>query len=287
MSNNNFDPKSIAIGTVTYYPKWYRGRLRSIKHTDKIRGDLALEFITRAKQIGMQVVVVDGKSSKTFKNTLKNIPGVIIKNRNSPKRSPAKRQAFKTASKIDGVKVIVATEPEKTSVLDSLEQIVTPILENRADFVIPKREEKLFESSYPEYMVESEQEGNSLYGEYLKANGIMGKDADYDFFFGPRAFKNDRKILSLFMKKFKIKTGDDNLSKDLFDAEEYSNAQYFPLVLALKKKMRILSVEIPFVYPKLQKENEEVGQRELFIEKRKNQRLSLILELIYFLNLIK
>ena len=39
---------------------------------------------------------------------------------------------------------------------------------------------------------------------------------------------------------------------------------------------------MPFKYPDLQKQNEEKGSRELFLEKRKAQRISLIVELLHF-----
>ena len=103
---NNFDPNQIAIVIITLYPTWYRGKLRSIKHTDKIRGDLALELITKTIGKGCHIVVVDGKSSRSFRKTLSQFPEANVKFRRSIKRSPAKRQAFKIASKIADVKYL-------------------------------------------------------------------------------------------------------------------------------------------------------------------------------------
>ena len=53
---NDFNPTDVGLAIITYYPKWYRGKLRSIKHTDKVRGDLALEFFTKATKLGYKVV---------------------------------------------------------------------------------------------------------------------------------------------------------------------------------------------------------------------------------------
>ncbi|HSA84089.1 MAG TPA: hypothetical protein VLF20_04350, partial [Patescibacteria group bacterium] len=61
----------------------------------------------------------------------------------------------------------------------------------------------------------------------------------------------------------------------------------FPLVNAFKKKLRVAIVEVPFSYPRLQKENEEVGQRELFIAKRNLQRVSILIDLMHFLSFLK
>ena len=76
-----FNPQEIAIAASTYYPKWYKGKLRSIKHIDKVRGDLAIEFFKEAKKRGYQIVVVDGKSSKTFRKEIKNVENIILARR--------------------------------------------------------------------------------------------------------------------------------------------------------------------------------------------------------------
>ncbi len=182
---SEFDPASIAIGMTTMYPQWYKGKVRSIKHTEKIRGDLALSTAQKAHELGYKVVVVEHDSSRTFKRELAQIPQIVISSIRLPKRSPSKRKAIKIASKIPGVKVIVLTEPEKLSLItDCIPNIVEPILLHQADIVVPKRENTLFSSSYPSYMYASEKEGNALCNEMLKANGLLAKtDEDLDIFF--------------------------------------------------------------------------------------------------------
>jgi hypothetical protein len=281
-----FNPKEIAFALITHYPNWYRGKLRSIKHTDKVRGDLAIEFANKATSLGCQLVVVDGASTKTFVKTLASYPWIKIYKRRVKMRSPSKRQALKIASKIPGVKVIILSEPEKVSlVTDCLPDIVLPILEGKAEIVIPKRNDELFKKSYPLYMYESEIELNYLYNEYLKLHGLLPRDLEnVDLCFGPRVIKNDPKILRLFMRRYLFSIGEHQLSGNLYSPEEYSNVQFFPIIQAIKKGLRIESIEVPFSYPVLQKENETIGQLEIFIQKRKNQRLSVLLDLIHFLN---
>ncbi len=279
-------PNSIAFAIITYYPKWYKGKLKNYSQTDKIRGDLALEFIRKAISLGFQLVVADGKSSKNFKKQLKKFDIKIIK-RLSPKRSPAKRQAFKVASKIIGVKVIVACEPEKISALDSVQIFTKPILENKADIVVLKREQSLFKETYPDYMYESEMEGNRLYNEQLKLNKLLKGAYEFDIFFGPKAFSNSSKILSLFTKKFSFSTNTQKSQEEYFDPEENSNALYFPIVTALQKGFRVKSVEIPFSYPKLQKLNEVIGARKFYIKKRYNHRKEALRELMYLLDYLQ
>lgn len=280
-----FQPNSIAFALITFYPKWYDGKLKDISNTDKIRGDLALEFINKALSKNYQVVVVDGKSSKDYQKHLSKIDGKLkIIKRKSVKSSPAKRQAFISSSALSNIKVIVACEPEKTSIIDSIPDLAIPILENRADIVVAKRNDKLFKQSFPDYMYYSEVEGNRLYNKQLKLHHLLSsQDEELDMFFGPRIFSNTKKVLGLFTKNY-LKYFKNIPKNQYFDPEIYSNTLYFPIVAALKEKLRVVSKEIPFIYPKLQKINEDTGARKFFFKKRKNQKLSMLLELQYLLN---
>ncbi|HLD26555.1 MAG TPA: hypothetical protein VJB63_01185, partial [Patescibacteria group bacterium] len=80
---SSFNPSTIAIATTTSYPRWYRGKLRSIKHTDKIRGDLALIFVQKATEAEYQTIVADWKSAHTFRKTLSSIEKIILIKRRS------------------------------------------------------------------------------------------------------------------------------------------------------------------------------------------------------------
>lgn len=281
-------PSSITLTLITYYPRWYRGKLQSIKHTDKIRGDLALDFIHKSQKAGYQIVIVDGRSSNSFRRELAGFENVHVINRRNVKRSPSRRQGFKIATKLPGVQVIVVTEPEKISLLENLPALVKPILGGSADIVIPKREPVLFQKTYPGFQFESEKEGNILYNEYLTLFGFLpNKKEELDLFFGPRIFRNERKTLSLFLKHYYFRIGSFEFRHEFLDPEELSNAMFFPIILALKRGLKVKSVEIPFSYPALQKENEESGNRELFEEKRRSQRLGLLVELMHFINYLE
>jgi hypothetical protein len=278
------DPKSVAFAIITYYPKWYKGPLRSIKHTEKVRGDLALELLKKAMAAGYIVICVDGQSNRSFHNELMAINGLQVLRRRTPGRGTNKRQAIRALTKIEGVKVIVLTEAEKVSILtDCLEQIVTPILSGKADIVVPRRQDSLFKATYPGYMYISETEGNKIYNEALRTHGILKPNFhDLDFFFGPRAFKNDEKIVGLFMKKYML--AGETLLRNIFDPDAYSNILNFPIITALKNTIPVADVEVPFVYPQIQKENEEVGAREVFILKRNEQRINFLTDLMHFLS---
>lgn len=286
MSEFNFDPQSIAIVSTTFYPRWYQGKLRSIKHVEKVRGDLALETIRKGAQLGYTVVVAEAKSSKTFVKQLQEIPGVFVYRHKQLGRGAGKRLAIEKASKMPEVKVLVMTELEKVSfITHCIKLSVTPILEDKADIVVPKRDDSLFKSFYPRYMYNSEIEGNSIYNEALRSNTILPKNIpDLDFFFGPRVFKNDRKVVALFKRRYYF-SGISLLEK-LYDPDQYSNVLMFPVINALKKKLRVMSIEVPFTYPRLQKENEAVGKLAAFEEKRSMQRTSILIDLMHFLSFL-
>lgn len=279
----------VAIIGIIYQPKWYSGKLKSIKHTDKVRGDLILYSVRFATGVGYRVVLVDGGSAKTFLSELKKISGVTLFKAKIHKRSPNRRKAIFEASKIDGVKVIAMTEIEKVSfITDCLPQSVEPLLNGEADIVVPKRENALFQKSYPKYMYESEVEGNLLYNESLKAHGLIPSQHEgFDEFFGARVFKNDRVMLKKIFSKYEAHPFNAILAHRLFDLEEYSNGQFFPIVKALFLGYKVKSITVPFLYPEKQKENEEVGEREEFMMKRRYQRITILVELMHFLGYLE
>ncbi len=283
----NFDSKSIAISIITHYPRWYKGKLRSIKHTDKIRGDLSIEFVKKAALNDYQVVVADKASPKTYRNNLKKIPGLILIKRKTDTRSDGRRLVLKKTSTLPNIKIIILTEPEKISLLDSVDSITKPVFDGDAEIVVPKRENYLFAKTYPDYMYDSEVEGNILYNEILRTNKIFTENEDFDLFFGPRVLINKKNIVRLFTKKYGLKILKNTSLDKYLNFEDHSATQFFPVVLGLKKKIKIKSVTVDFKYPLIQKKNEEVGKKDFFEEKRKYQRMSILIELLYFLNYLK
>lgn len=245
-----FNPKEVAFALVTFYPKWYTDQLKNISQTDKIRGDLALQFINQALSLGFQVVVVDGKSSRNFQNKLKTFSKLHILKRQGIKRAPAKRKSLLAASKLPKVKTIILCEAEKVSILKNIRQIIEPILENSVDIVIPKRQENLFKKTYLAYMYTSETEGNRLYNQQLQSHNIIPKNISFDWFFGPRALSNKPKILSLFRKKF---MEEQNTISEYSDPEELSNILFFPIVTALKKGYNVKNMGGSFFLPPISK----------------------------------
>lgn len=261
-------------------------RQRSPEDTDGIRGDLALELFKKAISLGARIIVCDGGSSTDFISALHQFTdeGLTIVGSDTPGRGPQRRSAFKAACLIPGIGVILYTQPEKVSLMDHLTEISKPIIEGRADIVIPRRNQQLFEQSYPDYMRESEIRVNHTYDWLMKKAGRMTPDQSFDWFFGPVAFKNDPAIVALFLKEYKIEGKIRSRINAQPNPEMHSDGHYFPIIEALFNKRRVVSIEVPFVYPPTQKANEISPERKPdFMERRKLDGAAYRLEAIHFL----
>ena len=129
----NGTPKIVAA-TNTSYPQWYSGPLQSIADTDKVRGDLALEFFGQCQKRKIPVVTVDSQSAGTFIEAVSIFRNVKLLVRPNYKRSPSRRLAIKEVSKIPQIKYIILTEPEKVSLItDCLDLIEQHLLKNNFD----------------------------------------------------------------------------------------------------------------------------------------------------------
>lgn len=277
----SFDQRSVGIAVTTYYPAWYKGKYKNIGDVDKIRGDLALKFIAKANAAGMEIAVVDGKSSFAFLKKLRETKSVRVFLCSGLKRSPARRKAIGELAALSHVRCIILTEPEKLSLLntDCLFDIVKPILNHDADIVIPKRDPKLFEKTYPEFQYQSERLGNNEIHRMLKQYGVYSGHEVFDFFFGASVFRNDSRMISLYQNIFSLKMSNKTIPNEYLDPEEFSDTLFFPPILGLTKDYRVRPVIIPFTYPVIQKQNEEIGAKKMFMEKRINQQLGVLAQI--------
>lgn len=239
--------------------------------TDGIRGDLALELIAKTLSSGVRIVVSDGGSSPEFHAALDKLTseGLIVIDSDEIGRGPQRRKAFETATLLPSSRVIVYTQSEKVSLVNHLVEISQPILEGNADIVIPKRNPELFEQSYPDYMRESELRVNKTYNWLMHKAKLLGKDQSLDWFFGPVVFRNDPEIVALFLKRYEL-NGVRSRAGAILDPEMHSDGHYFPIIEALFLQKRVASVEVPFVYPPMQRANEMSPQK---IEDFKRRRL--------------
>jgi hypothetical protein len=242
IEEERFDPRSVGIATTTFYKNWRpvsEGQIRQVNDIDGIRGDLALATIAESVRKGFQVVVVDAPvSSDAFKNRLSGLaqenPDLHVFQETEKGMSPGRRQAFREVSALQGVKAIVWTEPEKVSIArDCLPMAVTPILEGRADIVVPTRDEAAL-ATYPDYQAEWEKRANAKFNKILKEYSLLPEEAeDLDVWFGPRIIKNDPEVTKLFLHPWEIGWHNDPEFAKKYDPELWPNATFLPVVAAL------------------------------------------------------
>lgn len=270
------DPKSIALVTTTFYPKWSPEGDVSV---DKVRGNLNILMLNEAKRKGYRVVVVDGGSSSGFVDRLKE-EGIAPIPETEHSMSGSRRQAFNEGSALEGVKVIAWAEPEKVSIArDCLPEAVRPILDGRADIVIPKRGEESLRT-YPAYQVEYEQKANKLFNGILRKHGLLPEDVeDLDVWFGPRFFKNDPELISLFTDKYEFDKRKLELD-EIVDPDLWANAIFIPIIAALKNGYRVESVTVPYRHPPEQTALEKDDEK--FRRKRDIQLKNIITVAMHF-----
>lgn len=284
----------IIVATNFLYKNYHglpQGQQRDIADTDGIRGDLAIQSITKAISQGVQVVAADGGSSEEFLTAIKEFESLgllTIVSTSKPGRGPQRRAAFEVAIQFPGKQAIVYFQPEKDSLMDYLTEITKPIVDGNADIVVPARTSDLFKQTYPDYMRESELNVNKTYNWLMHRAGILPKGENLDWFFGPVVFRNNPEIVSYFLREYVLRAPIRSRVGAQPNPELHSVSHYFPIIEALFNKKKVVGVEIPFVYPKAQRDNEmspeTVAQ---FQQRRKLDASAYRLETLHFLEYLK
>lgn len=230
---------------------------------------------------GYHTVVSDGGSSPFFLEELRVFRSIVLVPRKGTERGEGRRQGFKIASEIEGVKILIQNQGEKPLVVLNVPDIAIPILNGNTDVVVPRRNPALHETTYPEYQWKSEVAANQKYNGLLHKTGLLGPDEFLDMFFGPFAFRNDPKILKLFFEKYEFTLPNSTGVRKYARPEVWSDGYFFSIVKALHEGFRVASVEVDFRYPETQRKNEET--LEGFMHKRAGQKWGLLDELIHFI----
>jgi len=199
---------------------------------------------------------IAGGSSTAFLDEMDKL-GIILKQQLKPGISAGRRQSYEETSKLPGVDIICSTEAEKYSLVhDCLHILLQPFTHDTADIVMAKRTPESFET-YPENQRKYEKKGNKLLNDILRQHDLLPANAeDLDFWFGPKLFKNTPEIVNLFLQKYNFRRLDRKLDQKV-NPESWPDALFFPIVLALHEKKRIVSVDIPHTHPPEQTASEQ------------------------------
>ena len=211
----------VAIATTTLY--------KPDSESDRIRSQLAERTARIAGEIGYEFVVVDSGSPDDFLSELQRY-GAKLYPRKPTTMGEGRRDAIRTAYDT-GKPVIAWLEPEKCNYVLELANTVVPILEGKADLVVPRRRSL---DSYHEFQQLTEKVGN-LYWRDL--TGI-----DLDVWFGPRTWE---KNLSEYFLRYAGEYGDE------------WHTIFIPLLDIIADNHKVIGVDIEYAHPKEQAEIEK------------------------------
>jgi hypothetical protein len=244
---------------------------------------LALATVRSAQREGFQVSLVDGGSSEGFKQEL-TATGLHWHDEEKHGMSGSRRQALEEALKLSGVKILAWTEPEKVSMVQDgiIGRAAEMVSRNEADVVVPCRTPAAWET-YGEYQRKSEQEANNKIKKLLVSRGLWKKeDPELDLMVGPRVFKNDPKLVEIFLTKYEFVKEEKNRLQEKIKADNWLNFLFISVAAAIAKGYRVVSMEAEYRHPVAQMQVEENTQG--LNQKRDEQRNGILAGMVYVLD---
>ena len=257
---------NFVVFTCTYYPS-----------TSDLRYVQFLETLQAAKKHAVRIVVVDGSPDDVHKALKEGYDGrdgaVIVRQTYQGGKGAALREAADVAAaggqgafEVGSETLLCWQEAEKTNQISHWRNVLDA-LAAEYEVVVPRRTQKCFMDSYPIEQYHSETYGN-LYLNTVMKDAIRGSDNDdmkvpvansptprgmslIDWHFGPFAFR---------AKHIKLWSTYKGNSYD---------TQLVPIVHAIRRGLRVVSVDVDFVLDERMREQEENNVD--FIEKRLNQ----------------
>lgn len=236
----------IGIVTSTWYPKFEEQGT-----TDHVRGTLALEMLGHVAGT-YPYVVVDGEQQMPggpeppFHRAMRE-RGIAFVTQQQRGMSPGRQQGFAAIIREPSVEVVVWLEPEKVLFArDAIAIAAQPILSGQADVVIPARSKEGWRS-LPPFQQGSERIANATFSNCLRDWGLWNEEQDLDVFFGPRVF--NLRAHRHFVRQYAFTPDPAKPWQKAIRPAAYSNAIFYPVMAARCDGLRVVSVEVPYVYP--------------------------------------
>lgn len=271
--------KQVVLATTTFYPSWTTDNNSVNTSSDQIRGDLAIQMVSKASELGYRVIIVDGGSNQEFTQKVISLGGEVF-DQDKTGMGNSRRQSLSIAAEQEHCKIICWVEPEKVSLIKDIHNLIVPIEDGEADIVIPTRTQKSF-LTYPDYQARHEQRGNKLWNSILKSRGIIDENQeDFDVWFGPRIFKNDKGLLDIFQRNYAfkpMKTLDD------INSDDWANSIFLPIIEALRQGYKVKGVLTDYEHPAEQTQYE--NESSFFKRKRLHQLRSIITATIEYIRI--
>ncbi len=296
------NPENIFILSPVFQPKWKHPskRITGSETSDNRRGDLIIENLKKASEIGYSVVLIySSKDGQDFINALKEAAtsngknSIVIEQQQETTYSGSRRDAIREAQKLHG-KVRVMYEIEKP--IDAIPDIVQPLLDGKAKVSISDRQIVVNDNviddrpacegenfrGLPDRQARSEHAFSVWANDLLKHFGIMPKDFPFVDWMGNRAWIADPKIDSIFLARYETVEGKEFLGTN---PDHLSSSLFYPLAMVFKENIPVVSIPINYQHDPGQTALENASK--VFRKKRDDQRNMLKAEMIQFIKLIE
>lgn len=269
---NNFLSPDIARETAFVTTTLFRNfnpESKNPKDIDSVRGRLALQTLDFAKQQDISIILVDDGSSPQFRKALSRLGLAFIEGGKG--MGEGRRISFLRAMELPGIKYILWSEPEKTSLIRyCLPLFITPLVSGEAEMVVANRDLAAFKT-YPDYQLITEIRANKLMNKMIKKHGLWPeKSADIDFLFAPRFYLKNSRNKAYLTEKFES-TRARGTSHEI-DLDKWPASIVIPVIRGLFDGKTlgqgfVTVVELPYQHPKEQTESEidspELAQKRL------------------------
>ena len=214
-------------------------------------------MVDKAVAAGYPIVIVDNSPIGEIASLLR-ASGATVFAQQHKGMGPGRNQAFFHGTMLArelGYDVIVWMEPEKIGFVDCIASLLEQMELNGAGIVIPRRSEKSWES-WPAFQRQSEEEANAAYNRIYQTEG-------FDPMFGPVLFRQEyaHHFVLCDPQRFGV-------------ANTYT--QHYAPITAMREGVKVTSIEVDMTYPAEQKAEEEGALNEAMLQKRRDQRDTLI-----------
>ena len=222
MNEMNEITGKVAIATTTYY--------NPDSESDRIRAEIAKRTVRSAINLGYEVALVDAGSSDCLVREFERYGARLFLSSDGFTMGWDRRKSIQNASRL-GRRIVAWTEPEKENYIPELWKTALPIIEEKADMVIPDRRPL---DSYPIVQQYAENLGNLVWRELT---GL-----DLDMWSGPRTWRNE---LSYLFLEYEGRYGDK------------WDSIFVPVIDAVLKGKKVIGVKVNYKHPKDQTQSEE------------------------------
>ncbi|MCK4553273.1 hypothetical protein KAT80_03645 [Candidatus Pacearchaeota archaeon] len=235
------DYSKIAIGTTTFYNKGMPN--------GELRAGLAEKVIKTAVDSGYKMIVVDGSPEEWFPRSIEGSGAIIHRETPGGGMGGSRRECIQYAHDL-GTPVVAWMEPEKLDYVKEVIKTAIPILEGKADLVIPDARIMALQGYYlPHYP--TSQRNEELYGDdcWRELTSM-----DLDIWRGPKTWAREE---TPYFLKYDGKNHFLEVNEQRVSYGDKWDSIVIPVMQMALDGKRVIGVKVNYIHPKEQTEFEE------------------------------